>query len=84
MEYFLKQTAVRSMRKLPRDIQKRIIEKLDVWCGSENPMNFAEKLMDKSLGDFRFRVGDYRVTFDLENNHIIVLLINHRKDIYRK
>lgn len=84
MEYFLKPTALRSLRKFPRNIQKRIIEKLDFYCGAENPLKFAEKLTDKTLGDFRFRVGEYRITFDLENNRIIILFINHRKDIYRK
>ena len=83
MEYFLKPIALRSLRKLPRDIQKRIIEKLDFYCASENPLSNAERLTEKSLGDFRFRVGDYRITFDIENQHIIVLLIKHRKDAYK-
>jgi len=30
----------------------------------------------------RFRIGNYRVIFDLEGDEIVVLRAGHRKDIY--
>ncbi len=40
-------------------------------------------MTDSSLGSYRFRVGDYRVIFDLEGEEIVVLRVGHRKEIYR-
>jgi mRNA interferase RelE/StbE len=41
-------------------------------------------LTDPEIGTYRFRIGDYRVIFDLEGNDVIVLRVGHRKEIYRK
>jgi len=51
---------------------------------SEDPFKYANKLTDPRLGSYRFRIGDYRVIFDLDGNKIIVLRVGHRKDIYRR
>ncbi|HUD81721.1 MAG TPA: type II toxin-antitoxin system RelE/ParE family toxin [Patescibacteria group bacterium] len=39
---------------------------------------------NSKVGDYRFRVGDYRVVFDLNKNKIIILMIEHRREVYRK
>ena len=85
MEYFFKESAVRSLKKLPKPVQKRIFDKLNFYIIKNNLLQFASPLKDKMLGDFRFRVGDYRIIFDLDlkHNKIIVLAVGHRKDIYK-
>jgi mRNA interferase RelE/StbE len=50
----------------------------------EEPLRYAEKLSDLVLGTYRFRIGDYRVIFDLEGNEIVVLRVGHRREIYRR
>jgi mRNA interferase RelE/StbE len=45
---------------------------------------YSETLRDAKLGTYRFRIGDYRVIFDIEGTDIVVLRVGHRKDIYRK
>jgi len=50
----------------------------------EEPLKYASKLTDPRLGTYRFRIGDYRVIFDLEGEEIVVLRVGHRRDIYRK
>ncbi|MBN2197658.1 type II toxin-antitoxin system RelE/ParE family toxin [Candidatus Wolfebacteria bacterium] len=62
-----------------------MLNKLDFFTKSKNFFSFAETLQYKKLGSFRFRIGDYRVIFDFENksSKIIILLIGHRKNIYR-
>ncbi len=47
-------------------------------------MRHAEKLTQSDLGSYRFRIGDYRVVFDLEGEEIVVLRVGHRKDIYKR
>ena len=76
------QRAVRDIRKLDQSTKKRIGRRLLRY--EEDPLKYAEKLIDSRLGTYRFRIGDYRVVFDLEGNKMIVLRVGHRKDIYKK
>lgn len=73
---------------LPRNIQERIRDKFDYYLTLENPLANAEPLTEYESGDFRFRIGDYRASFDIEYSANVVVLnvlkIKHRKDIYRK
>ncbi len=85
MKYYFKPSALRDLKKLPKNIRKRILDKLDFYMKKDNPFIFAKPIKDKTLGDYRFRIGDYRVIFDYDSkqNIIIILKIGHRKDIYR-
>jgi len=83
MEYYLSGSALKDIGSLPVYVRKRIIKKLDYFVLATNPLNFAEPIYDRSLGSYRFRIGDYRIIFDIDNHKIIILAIGHRKDIYR-
>jgi len=77
-------TAVDDLRNLPKNIQKRIVEKMRFFLLSGNPMKFSESIKDKSLGDFRFRIGDYRVLFDITSGKMIsVVNIKKRDKVYK-
>lgn len=43
-----------------------------------------KKLSHHPVADYRLRIGDYRVLFDIDSqeNTIDILKIGHRKDIY--
>ena len=73
--------AVKDIKKLPPDIKKRIGKTLLRY--QQDPLNYSETLTDQRLGAYRFRIGDYRVIFDLEERDIIILRVGHRRDIYR-
>ncbi|MEK6777642.1 MAG: type II toxin-antitoxin system RelE/ParE family toxin [bacterium] len=47
-------------------------------------MNYAKRLTDSRLGSYRFRIGDYRVIFDIEGDQIVVLRVGHRSRIYKR
>ena len=83
MDYVFKPSAFKQLKNLPKDIQKRIITKLDFYCLQESPLKFAEPLTDIRIGSYRFRIGDWRVIFDVEDEKIVVLLVGYRRDIYR-
>ena len=83
MDYSFTDRALKQLEKLPRDVQARIIKKLDFYCLQKSPLDFAEPLTDRELGSYRFRIGDWRVVFDIEEGQIIVLLVGNRRDIYR-
>lgn len=61
-----------------------IIEKLEAL--QENPHESGNvKALKGMSGYYRLRVADYRVIYELQNNNLVLLVIdiNHRKDVYR-
>jgi mRNA interferase RelE/StbE len=56
--------AIKDIQRLDEKTKKRIEKTLRRY--SEDPSSFAEKLTDSRLGNYRFRIGYYRVIFDLE------------------
>ena len=74
--------AARQLSKLPRFVQKRIAEKMRFYIAQPDPLEFAEHLTDYREGEYRFRVGDFRVAFDVVQGAIIVLKIGRRDEIY--
>ena len=74
--------AVRDIKKLDSTIKKRVGTTLLKY--KENPLDFSEALKNSDLGTYRFRIGDYRVIFDIERNDIVVLRVGHRREIYKK
>ena len=76
-------SAAGDLKKLDRQIAVRIAKKLDFWAESGGPLRFAENLTNSELGEYRFRMGDYRIIFDVEEESIIVLAVGHRREIYK-
>jgi mRNA interferase RelE/StbE len=73
--------AVKDINKLEAGVRQRIGNTLLRY--QKEPLKHAGKLTDSRLGAYRFRIGDYRVIFDLEDTDIIVLRVGHRSEIYR-
>ena len=75
----------KSFKKLDRQVQ-RIIK---IWI-DKNLMNCdAPRVHGKALtanrsGQWRDRVGDYRILAEIQDNKLVLILIDvgHRKDIY--
>jgi len=76
-------SAIADLSSLPKNIQERVARKMRFYAKVENPTRFAERLTDFKDADFRFRIGEYRILFDIVNNQIFVLKIKHRKESYR-
>jgi len=73
--------ADKQLGKLPREIKERIIialERLRIRPESCD----IKKLV--GLAGYRFRVGDYRIIFDKEEEKLLILVIKigHRRNIY--
>lgn len=75
--------ALKLLKKLPADTQKRIISKLDYYVSAENPLVYAESLINSELGQYRFRIGNHRVIFDIDDETIVILTLGHRREIYK-
>ncbi len=72
MKYRLTYThrAVRDIEALDPAIKQRIGKTLLRY--EKSPLAYAEPLKDSDLGSYRFRIGDYRVIFDLAGEEIVV------------
>ena len=84
MKYQLVYThhAIRDLDELDASVKQRIGKTLLRY--EQDPLKHAEPLKQSELGSYRFRIGDYRVVFDLERDQIIILRVGHRREIYRR
>lgn len=75
----------KAFRKLDRQIQKIIkvwIEKNLVNC--ENPRIHGKGLTANRSGQWRYRIGDYRILADIRDNEFVLVFVDigHRKNTY--
>jgi len=66
-------------------VQKRVAKKIAFFLDQSDPLAFAKKLQYFGGGDYRWRVGKYRIMFDLDEKQKItkVIHIEHRRSAYR-
>ncbi len=70
------------MDKFTKRIILEWIEKNLVGCS--NPRLHGKALSANRVGQWRYRVGDYRIIAKIEDNKLIILVIaiGHRREIY--
>lgn len=73
---------LRDLKKLNKQIQSRIIEKIKFYSSQEDPLVFSKPLVNLPPATQRFRVGDYRIAFYLDGAIIYVDRIKHRREVY--
>ena len=76
----LTRRALKDLEKIDKRTQNRIAEKLKEYA--QNPFKYARRLVNPYIGTYRFRIGDYRVIFDINDGTIVILRIGHRRSIY--
>ncbi len=72
----------KDLKKLPRELQERLLKKIHFFAQQEDPLSFSKPLVDLPPVTHRFRVGDYRVAFYIENNSMYIDRIRHRSEVY--
>ena len=79
------QGALKYLKKLDRHTAALILG----WVrknleGCENPRQFGKGLTANRSGQWRYRVGDYRLLAEIKDDKIVILVLNvgHRRDIY--
>lgn len=75
--------AARDFRHLPHEILLRVDRAISQFKNRE--WRQVKHLQNSKLADYRIRVGDYRILFDIDEPKrlIIILRVGHRKDIYQ-
>ncbi|MBR2675215.1 MAG: type II toxin-antitoxin system RelE/ParE family toxin [Mogibacterium sp.] len=87
MKYTVNYTekALKSLKKLDRSvlfmikawIEKNLLE-------TENPRQHGKGLTATRSGQWRYRVGDYRILAEIQEDKLVILVVEvgHRKNIY--
>ena len=82
-EVVLERSAEKDLRKLSDKVHERIIESISTLA--DNPRPPGVKKLAGTANDWRIRVGDYRVLYEIAEAVRIVRIfrVRHRKDVYQ-
>jgi mRNA interferase RelE/StbE len=84
-EVILTREALRTYRKAETPLVRKLNRSFDIL--SINPYSHPniKKLTGTLRGRFRYRVGDWRVVYriDEKTKQVIILVIAHRSDVYQ-
>ncbi len=83
ISYDFTRQAERMFLKLPKDVQKKIIKKLEHYLAQPSPLIFAKRIVGDESPSYRFQAGDYRVIFDWEEKKILITKVGHRREVYK-
>lgn len=74
----------KQLNALPDDVYNRIAKKIEQLAEDPRPDGVAKT--KGSDNEYRIRIGDYRVRYEIDDKELITLLLQckHRKDVYRK
>ncbi len=74
----------KKLDKYTRTMIKNWIIKNLVNC--ENPRSHGKGLSSNRAGQWRYRIGDYRLICDIQDDKLVILAlsIGHRRDVYDK
>lgn len=74
----------KQLDELPNIVRNRVIERIALLA--EEPLLPGAIKLQGYENNYRIRIGDYRVIYEINNEESIVLLLRckHRKDSYRK
>jgi mRNA interferase RelE/StbE len=77
--------AEKQIDKLDPQVRIRILKKLKVAAGSDDPRAAAEPLTGEWTGYWRYRIGDYRAICRIDDAVVTVFVIEvaHRSRAYR-
>jgi mRNA interferase RelE/StbE len=75
-----KPKAVKDLRKIPVQARRRILEKIEAM---QDNLQGDVKRLTNFTPEYRLRVGDYRVLFEIEQQVITIYRVKHRKNSYK-
>ncbi len=85
MKFKFSRNAQNKFASLEKNLQKRILKKLEFFENSGDPLSFAKQLRGVD-NRYSFRIGDYRVIASKYDKGVFVVLvvlkIGHRREVY--
>lgn len=82
-QILIERRALKELAKLPSSMTHRVTAAIDALQAQPRP-HHAKKLVG-SRNQWRIRVGDYRVLYDINDraHEVHIYAIGHRREIYR-
>jgi len=82
-EVYLEGAAERDLKRLPAETFHRIVPSIRALA--ENPRPVGCRKLAGSENDWRIRIGDYRVIYEIDEDEkaVRVFRIRHRREAYR-
>jgi len=74
--------AERQLRRFDPQVRRRVQAAIDLLASNPRPPKAIQLV--GGAGEWRVRTGDYRIIYDIQDDHLIVLVlrVGHRRDIY--
>jgi mRNA interferase RelE/StbE len=81
----LSKLADSNLKSLDKPIRTQIRNFIRRLQETTNPRSFGKALVGEFKGLWRYRVGDYRLLCEIQDNQLVILVveIEHRSKIYR-
>ena len=82
-EVLLASRAERDLRQLPAEMFQRVVAAMQLLA--DDPRPSGSKKLAGSERDWRIRIGDYRVLYEIDDRKRVVrvMRVRHRRDAYR-
>lgn len=74
-----KPKALKDLASLPAEVQSRVVTKIELM---QNNLTGDVKRLTNYTPEYRLRVGDYRILFEIEEDILVIYRVKHRKDAY--
>ena len=73
----------KQLNRLPKSVQRRI--SIALAGIKENPFAYGAIKLKGYENEYRIRVGNYRVRYQVNAEQVVIFLlrVGHRKDVYR-
>jgi mRNA interferase RelE/StbE len=83
-EVYIERTAENDLKRLPTSTFHRII--LHIKALAENPRPANCRKLTGSKNDWRIRIGDHRVLYEIDEKAkaVRILRVRHRREVYRR
>lgn len=77
--------AVKDLKNLDKPVTQTVLSRLN-WLAENFEVIERRALKGELMGFYKFRVGDYRVIYEVLDNEktIIIHSIGHRREVYKK
>ncbi|MDO4814226.1 MAG: type II toxin-antitoxin system RelE/ParE family toxin [Gemella sp.] len=78
--------APKQIKKLDRGVQRLLFSWIDKNLdGTANPRQHGKGLVGDRSNEWRYRIGDYRLICDIQDNKMIILAleVGRRKEVYK-
>lgn len=79
----IERSAERDLRQLPSQIHDRLVRAIQALAANARPA--GSRKLEGSRSDWRIRVGDYRVVYEVVDaaREVRINRVRHRREVYR-